>query len=41
MRFPRIGRISSRLKLRNWDAVNEVFTGFATANKGKEFVRLP
>jgi hypothetical protein len=28
-------------KLKNWDTINEVFTGFATANKGKEFVRRP
>jgi hypothetical protein len=32
--------LANMKKLKNWDAINEVFTSFATANKGK-FVRLP
>jgi glutathione S-transferase len=34
-------RLVNMKKLKNWDSVNEMFTSFATANKGKEFVRLP
>jgi len=40
--YPNVQRwLANMKKLKNWDTVNEVFTGFATANKGKEFVRLP
>ena len=27
-------------KLKSWDQVNEVFTGFVAANKGKAFARV-
>jgi glutathione S-transferase len=40
--YPNVQRwLANMKKLKNWDTINEVFTGFATANKGKEFVRLP
>jgi glutathione S-transferase len=40
--YPNVQRwLANMKKLKNWDTVNEVFTGFATANKGKEFVRMP
>jgi glutathione S-transferase len=33
--------LANMRKLKNWDKVNELFSGFAAGNKGKEFVRLP
>jgi glutathione S-transferase len=39
--YPNVQRwIANMKKLKNWDKVNEVFSGFAAMNKGKEFVRL-
>jgi hypothetical protein len=33
--------LANMRKLKSWDKVNEVFSGFAAGNKRKEFVRLP
>ncbi len=39
--YPNVRRwLANMRKLKNWDKVNEVFSGFAAGNKGKEFVRL-
>ena len=39
--YPNIQRwLDNMRKLKSWDQVNEVFNGFAAANKGKEFARL-
>lgn len=38
--YPNIKRwLGNMKKLKSWDQINEVFNGFAAANKGKEFVR--
>jgi glutathione S-transferase len=40
--YPNVQRwLGNMRKLKNWDRVNEVFTGVAAGNKGKEFVRIP
>jgi hypothetical protein len=40
--YPNLQRwLANMKKLKNWDTVNEVFAGFAAANKGKEFVGCP
>ena len=39
--YPNVQRwIVNMKKLKSWDAVNEVFSGFVAGNKGKEFVRI-
>lgn len=39
--YPNVQRwLANMKKLKSWDAVNEVFSGFAAGNKGKEFVRI-
>ena len=39
--YPNIKRwLDNMKKLKSWYQVNEVFNGFAAANKGKEFVRV-
>jgi len=39
--YPNVQRwLGNVKKLKSWDKVNEVFSGFAASNKGKEFVRL-
>jgi glutathione S-transferase len=39
--YPNVQRwLSNMKKLKSWDKVNEVFSGFAASNKGKEFVRV-
>ena len=38
--YPNIKRwLDNMKKLKSWHQVNEVFSGFVAANKGKEFVR--
>jgi hypothetical protein len=38
--YPNIKRWLENMKnLKSWNQVNEVFSGFVAANKGKEFVR--
>jgi glutathione S-transferase len=40
--YPNIARwLANMKKLKHWDEVNEVFSGYAASNKGKEFVRVP
>jgi glutathione S-transferase len=40
--YPNIARwLASMKKLKHWDEVNQVFSGYAASNKGKEFVRVP
>ena len=39
--YPNIQRwLDNMRKLKSWNQINEVFNGFAAANKGKEFARL-
>ena len=39
--YPNVQRwLANMRKLKNWDEVNQVFSGFAAGNKGKEFVRI-
>ena len=39
--YPNIKRWLDNMKtLKSWSRINEVFDGFVTANKSKEFVRL-
>jgi len=39
--YPNVQRwLANMKKLKSWDTVNEVFSGFAAGNKGKEFVRI-
>jgi glutathione S-transferase len=39
--YPNVQRWLANMKrLKHWDEVNEVFSGFAAGNKGKEFVRV-
>jgi glutathione S-transferase len=39
--YPNVQRwIANMKKLKSWDAVNEVFSGFVAGNKAKEFVRI-
>ena len=39
--YPNVQRwLGNMRKLKNWDTVNEVFSGFVAGNKGKEFVRI-
>ena len=39
--YPNVERwLSNKKKLKNWDKVNEVFSGFAAGNRGKQFVSL-
>ena len=40
--YPNVTRWLGNMKrLKSWDKVNEVFAGFAAANKGKPFTRIP
>ena len=37
--YPNVCRwLNNMKKLKNWNEVNQVFTGFAAGNKGKTFV---
>jgi glutathione S-transferase len=39
--YPNVARwMANMKKLKHWDSVNEVFSGFAAGNKGKDFVRV-
>jgi glutathione S-transferase len=39
--YPNVKRwLANMRKLKNWDKVHEVFSGFAAGNKAKEFVRI-
>ena len=39
--YPNVKRWLDRIKaLKTWNQVNEIFTGYAASNKGKEFVRV-
>ena len=39
--YPNVQRwLANMRKLKSWDKVNEVFSGFVAGNKGKEFVRV-
>jgi glutathione S-transferase len=39
--YPNVQRwLTNMKKLKHWEKVNEVFSAFAAANKGKEFVRV-
>jgi glutathione S-transferase len=39
--YPNVKRwLANMRKLKNWDKVHEVFSGFAAGNKAKEFVRV-
>ena len=39
--YPNVGRWLNNMKrLKSWDKINEVFSGFAASNKGKEFVSV-
>jgi glutathione S-transferase len=39
--YPNVARwLTNMKKLKNWDKVNEIFSGFAAGNTGKEFVRV-
>ncbi|MEY4966275.1 MAG: hypothetical protein RL274_1858 [Pseudomonadota bacterium] len=39
--YPNVQRwLANMKKLKSWDKVNEIFTGYAASNKGKEFARV-
>ena len=39
--YPNVARwVANMKKLKSWDSVNEVFSGFVAGNKGKEFMRI-
>lgn len=40
--YPNVQRwLANMRKLKNWDAINQVFSGFAAGNKDKQFMRVP